>query len=230
MISSNLTIRPATPAQAATLYELKQAIWPGERATVEQVEAGLSAPDQLTVVGWQGNVVVGFAAAFPTMTATGQRRWELDLLGVHPAARGQRLGTKLIETMLRQLPRQADEPMRALIATSNIASQTAFRRAGFHQEQMELGLFSSELRPAGQTNPTTIPAHLIPVQTLNYGGYWLEAIADGSALSLAAGLPSGPTAALVGALLPLDRQDLHTTARHSGYAHIGNYHWWHKTN
>ncbi len=230
MTSSNLVIRPAVPGQVDTLYDLKQAIWPSENATVEQIQVGLSAPDQLALIAWQADAAVGFAAAFPTMTATGQRRWELDLLGVHPAARGQRLGTQLIDAMLRQVPRQPGEPMRALIATSNIASQAAFRRAGFYLVPAELVLYSCELGPAGQTNPTTIPAHLIPVQTLNYSGYWLEAIADGAALSLAASLPSGLTAALVGALLPLDRPDLHTAARQAGYDHISNYHWWHKTN
>ena len=218
--------QPAAVTEASSLHALKEAIWPGTGLAEEQLRLGLLVTGQLTLVAWQGDEAVGFAAAFPTVTANGQRRWELDLLGVHPAARGQRLGTQLIEAMLRQLPHQPGEPIRALIAVNNIASQTAFRRAGFRQEQTEMALYNYDLGPAGQTSPAVIPAHLVPVQTLNYSGYWLEEIAEASALSLATGLPASQNATLVGALLARDRPDLHTTARQAGYALMGNYHWW----
>jgi len=79
-------------------------------------------------LAWQGEEPAGYASAFPTAGLEGPR-WELDLLAVRPAFRGQGLAQALIRAALEAAPRNAVP--RAWVAVGNAPSAHAFARAGF---------------------------------------------------------------------------------------------------
>ena len=221
-----LRFQDATINEVAALVAIKQAVWPEESATVAQVKLGLSQPGQCTVLALLDDRPVGLAAGFPSIRKDGTRHWDLDLLAVAAAARGRQLGTRLIEQCRLGLSVPAGESMRALIATSNIASQIAFRRAGFALQQPVVHLYVKGLAAIDNRSPADVEGHLIPVHTHNYSGYWLESIETAAALKAAAKLPGRDDCQVVGALLAADRPDLVAAARAADYFHVGDYQWW----
>jgi len=89
--------------------------------------------------------VVGFVAAFPTHTLHG-RNWEVDLVAVLSAFRGQGTATELIKVAVEGAGGHSLDTARALAATDNLASQRAFTRAGFNPEETVCSLLLYEIR------------------------------------------------------------------------------------
>jgi len=78
--------------------------------------------------------VTGFVTAFPTRTSHG-RNWEVDLVAVQPASRGQGIATELIQAAVEGAGEHSLDKARAVVATDNLASQRAFTKAGFTPEE-----------------------------------------------------------------------------------------------
>jgi ribosomal protein S18 acetylase RimI-like enzyme len=89
--------------------------------------------------------VVGFVVAFPTHTLHGCN-WEVDLLAVQPAFRGQGTATGLIKVAVEGAGEHSLDTARALAATDNPASQRAFTKAGFTPEETVCSLLLYEIR------------------------------------------------------------------------------------
>lgn len=128
------TIRPfeSSLADARGLLAVERATFNESPYSAGEIRRMLTGGSQRAWLALGDGAVVGFVAAFPTWGLTG-RRWEIDLLAVHPDWRGQGIATGLIRASAEggaHLAKQA----RAVVATDNTASARAFARAGFHSE------------------------------------------------------------------------------------------------
>jgi ribosomal protein S18 acetylase RimI-like enzyme len=126
-----VAIRPfdGSRADAEGVLTVERATFDESPYGVEQVQTMLAQGNQHAWLAVQGPAVVGFVIAFLTAGLRGPC-WEIDLLAVHPAWRGRRLGSRLIEaagTYGTGLARQA----RAVVGDDNQPSAQAFWRTGF---------------------------------------------------------------------------------------------------
>src|SRR5258706_8083208 len=123
----SIAFRRATEIDAPAIASLKQIVWPQEDPVdlVHPVNA-LRASDHATYVAVDNDVIIGFASGFPTRSGTGNLRWEVDLLAVHPHYRGQQIGVKLVQLSTqvgadRGWTAQGAVLARGLVASDNIA-------------------------------------------------------------------------------------------------------------
>ncbi len=116
-------------ADAEGLLAVERATFDESPYSAAQVRAMLTdGPQSAWLALAEGNVV-GFVVAFPTSGLRGVC-WEMDLLAVHSRWTGHGLATRLIQAAAAHgagVARRA----RAVVATDNLASVRAFRRAGF---------------------------------------------------------------------------------------------------
>jgi len=109
----------------------------------EQIASLLRGPAQHGLVALVGGHVVGFLTAFETDTLAG-RNLEVDLLAVRLDEQRRGIATELLGAALRLAATKPFDPStalrtgrfrvkraRGLVAASNLASQKAFRKAGY---------------------------------------------------------------------------------------------------
>lgn len=116
-------------ADARGLLAVERATFNESPYSTGQIRNMLAGGSQRAWLAIGDGAVVGFVAAFPTWGLLG-RRWEIDLLAVHPDWSGQGIATRLIGAAAEggaSLAKQA----RAIVASDNTASMRAFARAGF---------------------------------------------------------------------------------------------------
>jgi ribosomal protein S18 acetylase RimI-like enzyme len=149
------TIRPFQDslADARGLLAVERATFNESPYSAQQLQAMLVGGSQRAWLATGDGAVVGFVAAFATCGLLG-RRWEIDLLAVHPDWSGQGIATRLIRAAAvggAPLAKQA----RAVVASDNIASARAFARAGFQSapETRQLLIYRTGDQP---TQPRSI--------------------------------------------------------------------------
>jgi ribosomal protein S18 acetylase RimI-like enzyme len=98
--------------------------------TPQQIIQLLSRPEHRAWVAEAEGKVVGFASAFSTRTLDAHN-WEIDLLAIDPAHRGQGIATALIRRAAADAPEDGIDRVRAVVAAENRASRRAFEAAGF---------------------------------------------------------------------------------------------------
>lgn len=214
-------LRTVSTAGAPALAGLKRSVWPDEESDQVQISRALAADDHLTLAAEHDGQLVGFLDCFITRPPSGER-WEVDLLGVHPAFRGRRIAEALVRAALRAAP---SIPARGLIQTGNIASQTTFARCGFICAPAIHRLYVSTEAYLQPAQPTPLAVCLF-VNTLSYTGFWLEysfTIAD---LLAARGKIKTGEAKLAGAVIPAGQSDHCQQAEQCGYQFIAEYQWW----
>jgi ribosomal protein S18 acetylase RimI-like enzyme len=134
-MNDDYTVRRAHPtlAEAANVLAAERDSLhdsPYDPAEVLQV---MSLPEHFVYVACGKGDVVGFCSCFETLAVSGDSsrvRLEVDLLGIVPEHRGHGLASRLIACCLEEGRRRGIRLFRALVATDNLASQGAFRRAG----------------------------------------------------------------------------------------------------
>ncbi len=220
-----INIRRATPADAPAIAALQALCWSEQPADPARVAGVLAEPDHATTVIVQDGRLAGFVDSFITLGADGARRWEVDLLAVHPECRGQGLGRVLIGANFGAGRRFAPHLARALIRLDNIASQRAFARAGFAPEPATCRLMIAADGPAHAISPPE-DAHLIPVQTLTYQGVWVEGALRAEAFAAAQGVRARHGWDAAGSVIPLAQPAALEAASAAGYAPAGDYAWW----
>ncbi len=85
--------------------------------------------------------LIGFVDAFLTISEAGVLRWEVDLLGVHPAQRGRGVAAALIAASVKAGFAIGADRARALVRIENVASRKAFERCGFQAMEAEQILY-----------------------------------------------------------------------------------------
>jgi ribosomal protein S18 acetylase RimI-like enzyme len=197
-------IRPFTPADAAGLLAVEQAIWRESPLHAREVAALAAFPEHGVWVAEAGEgggksrpQVVGFAWCFLTHTRARGACWELDLLAVHPGHRGRGLGTALVRAAYEDGRARGAARCRGIVAVGNTGSQIAFRRAGFTASTATRDLLARRVLTPPPPSPerahfarsgeegqasAVIFTHgrftleALRVHTLLYSGLWLESL------------------------------------------------------
>lgn len=218
-----LTFRDATASDAAAIAAVIQAVWPDDTVDARRIANLLSdGSGHATPVALDGERVIGFVDGFMTTSAAGVRRWEVDLLAVDAAYRGQGVARRLIAASVEHGQTRGATLARGLIHVENAASERAFVAAGFALLPDERRLYVSD-GAANGAGVVDAAAHIIPVRTFTYGGVWLEASHTHAAFRLALAARRAYHADIAGAVIsPADAP----TAEACGYTLVGAYRWW----
>ncbi|NPV67334.1 MAG: GNAT family N-acetyltransferase [Anaerolineae bacterium] len=220
-------IRRAGPDDAPALAAVHAACWPAEHIAVEHIARALALPNRVTLAAVSGGTLAGFVDGFLTTGADGRRRWEVDLLAVHPAARGRGLGRRLIAACTTAGTAFRPDCIRALIRVDNVASQRAFAAAGFAPQAPICRLL---VNTAGDDRGHEPPpgAHLVPVVTLTYRGVWIEGALLAEAFAAASDMRARCGWDIAGCVIPLEGEALHAAVE-AGYTAVGDFAWWLRT-
>lgn len=219
-------IQPARAEHAPHIARLKARVWPAEDHSEAQVLRALQHPGHYTriAVSETGDVV-GFVDSFPTTGPNQRLRWEIDLLAVHPAFQGQKIGQRLIEAATQAGRAAGAAQARALVQVENSASQGALRRGGYATDGQVYRLMIAS-GASNEGSPMPAGAVLIPVDTMNYSGLWLEGACTPAHLAAARAECTRRGAGLVGALIHEADLTALAAAERAGFDPVESFHWW----
>ncbi|MCP4540061.1 MAG: GNAT family N-acetyltransferase [Chloroflexi bacterium] len=177
-----ISIRRAILDDVSGISAVVHDVW-AEDILPDVCAAQIQNDDCALWVATDGDDVVGFVSAFLTVGNSGERRWEVDLLAVRRSSQGQRLGRQLVLAARQDAVQRNVSVARAAIHVDNIASQKAFKYAGFVTDQRvhELLLWTPESGNVLAVCPNGVT--LLPVDTLTYRGLWIEGL-TGTELTL----------------------------------------------
>ncbi|MBI9049881.1 MAG: GNAT family N-acetyltransferase [Anaerolineaceae bacterium] len=215
----NIQYRLAQSDDAQDLLTIKQQVWPQEASNLQQIQMVLNLSDHLCYVAEVNNHVIGFMDCFPTSNQ-GVLRMDMDLLAVLPAYRGKRIASTLIQRCLQHEELDNTAIIRTLIQVDNIASQKSFQHNGFilQPEIITLYVTSAENGPL-PIRYNGFSGHLLPVQTLNYSGFWIEAPFSSTDLVIPQHFQT------LGTLLP-ENNEYHEQVSQLGFEKMNQYQWW----
>lgn len=180
-----------------------------------------------TYVGVAAEKVVGFASGFLTTAPDGTRRWELDLLGVHPDFRRQGIGRSVIQACTRTGQKMGAIVARGLVAVGNTASQKAFRYSGYAVVPEMCGLYvSTALADEAAFIPGDNHTGFIPVTTLTYRGLWIEGEITAQSLQTALAMKTHYGWRSTGAVVPVNDADANRALRQANFGLMGKFQWW----
>ncbi len=214
-------MRQVTPEQSAQLARLIQACGLDDNPNADRIASVIRSTTRVTLVEQAGDgALIGFIDAFMTVSFDGNPRWEVDLLGVHPAFRGRGIAQRLIKASVQAAHEQGVNFIRALIHVDNAASANAFQRCGFRGVGSDQALYISDQPADAPLTPST-SAHLIPVCTLTYTGIWVEHEFTPETLLVARAIRAKYDWFIAGVLFPARRP-----LPAEGYVSVGRYRWW----
>ena len=219
------TLQPARPDHAAAIASIQRAIWPTESSDESQIAAAIADADHRTTIALVEARIAGFVDGFKTHSASGQLRWEVDLLAVHPDYHSRKIGQQLIAESTQQARQLGAAVARGLVQVDNVPSQRAFQRCGYESDQTVYTLMVADAKPS-LVSASLKNAHLVPVNTLNYRGLWLEGDLTPDTLAAAQAACARLECAVVGTLIPVNDQGRLNVAAKNGYSAVSHYQWW----
>lgn len=219
-------IRPAQTDDVQGIRRVRERVWPDDPVEQNRIDAVLRDSDHCTSVAESEDGIVGFIDGFMTTSATGIRRWEVDLVAVHPACRGQGIASQLVENSTRAGLERGAALARALIQIDNTASQRAFEKNAYITDGAIHHLYVTSAGYTGEAVPVPPGMHAVAVSTLNYGGIWLEDCWTADAFRAARALMAQHECDLAGTVIPALNVDAGRAAQAAGYELIAQYHWW----
>jgi ribosomal protein S18 acetylase RimI-like enzyme len=225
----SLQLRTAAAEDAEGIGQVKNGIWPEEVTPLNYIAQVIQRPDHHAIVALDNGYIVGFVDSFITLGAAGQRRWEVDLLAVHPDHQGRGIGSQLVQATTTIGWQMGAECARGLVAVPNIGSQKAFARAGYTVEERPLNLWVSPILNSQFSilnSQLPVTSHLIPVTTLNYQGAWLEGQVTATSLVAAQAICTHRGWDITGVLIPIADLMLNETAHKANYAFVNQYQFW----
>jgi ribosomal protein S18 acetylase RimI-like enzyme len=143
-------VRAATPGDAAAVESVAAAAWdhdypsvlsrerPGEAARdwydAERIRGDIEDPAHVVRVAERGDGVVGFVHAFAAATDTGGRdEGSILRLYVHPDARGEGVGSLLLDDARDSLSERGCDRVRAMVLAANEAGRAFYEACGFEE-------------------------------------------------------------------------------------------------
>jgi hypothetical protein len=146
-------------------------------------------------------------------------RWEIDLVAVLPALRGQHIGRNLIAACTDAGQQRGAALSRALIHVHNSASRRAFAQCGFHvTSETHMLAVAAGSAPTQDNQPPDF--HVVPVETCRYRGIWLEQPLTAEGYRAARGVQLRDGCEVAGVVAPQH------VAIGVGWVIIGRYDWW----
>lgn len=192
----------------------------------EHIKHLLTLSQNFVYAAVQSGAVVGFVENFITVSQDKQLRLELDLMAVHPNARGQGIGKKLIEASLT-LSKELDVScLRALIASENGIMQRACQRMKLSPSQTEFGLYIKSPEQVLQPIVETTDSHLIRVDTLTYTGLWLEGHITKAVINNAHLIALANQITILGAVVDKNNQATINLLTETQFHPVNDYHRW----
>lgn len=230
MKDQSILVRRAVPEDADSIAAVQHAVWPNEAVRPALIARAIAEPEHVTHAAVLHDQVIGFVDGFITLAATGKRRWEVDLLAVHPDYRGRGTARMLVEATTQAGQEMGAADARALIQIENLPSQRTFSRCGYSMdaEPVALWVASADLSRSREESLELPPGehYLLPVTTLQYRGIWVEQWHSEAALRLARRVIGQTGLDLAGCLIALGAADEQRSAQRAGYAHVNDYRWW----
>ncbi len=211
-------MRPVSAGDAPEIANLIRAVWADHNPDPDWIARVSLESNHATLVETSGDALIGFVDAFSTVAADGVLRWEVDLLGVHPAWRGRGVARRLVQRAVEVGRERGAQRARALVRIDNVASLRVFERCGFAAEPTICRLCVSDAAPL-ESPPTPADAFLLAVSTLTYSGVWIEGEQSAAALQSAQAIRTRFGWDTAGVVIPAH----HPTPQ--GYAHVGEYRW-----
>lgn len=221
-----LSLRRATPADADALAALLRAVWPDESTQESRIAAALWEATHTALLVHHDERLLGLVDSFETRDSNGHLRWEVDLLAVHPDARGQGVGSQLVQAATEVGWQRGSHFARGLVATDNLASQRTFARCGYHSTGEEYRLFLSS---DGEPSDDHEDNNTLLVSTFRYRGLWVEGGLTVARLHAAQQQRARHALDVVGAVIPLSHPASLDAAQAAGFTEAGRYHWWETT-
>jgi ribosomal protein S18 acetylase RimI-like enzyme len=197
-----------------------------EQASFEQIQQLIIDGNHCTWVAEtvESKEIVGFVDGFMTIAQEGTRRFELDLIAVHPDFAGQGIGKQLIHTFSENVI-DADI-IRTLVAVNNTAMQRAMTATGYQLETQVHSLYISS-NSDEKTNRAT-ESHLIPVETFTYSGIWLEGEITKEAIQAAQYQRQKCGSDVIGAVISTENTKAIELVQSTGFEYIKDFQWWTK--
>ena len=222
---TDIQLRAAVHEDALAIQQII-AISLGDADTdILQIEDVIAYDSHTLIVAVEGSKVAGFACGFVTPAMDGQRRYELDLLAVHPDFQGRGTGRKLVSEHTQTAINAGVQYSRGLVAVGNIPSQKAFTASGYVLLPKVHAVYVSG-DDIYAMQPVPEDAHLIPVETLTYRGIWMEGIITSQSIAAAQAMKTRYRRDSTGAVVSLDDVDSIMALTQANYDYIGEYQWW----
>lgn len=224
----NTIVEPARPEMALELSVLKTSIWPDENTTADYLATIIQQDDHSTHVALCDDKLVGFVDGFLTLRIDGKRRWELDLIGVHPDYQRRGIARQLLMANTQAGRSMGAEVARGLVALANVSSQRTFAACGYtlNPQVCHLYICAADLSLPSEHAEGH---HLIPVHTFNYRGIWVEGRLSPDNFALALKARQKQQLDLVGAVIPLAEAAAIKFVEQASFDLIGEYQFWEYT-
>ncbi len=219
--------RTANKIDVAEIGRIIGSVWPDSSINSERIVGVLNDADHSTMVFVTEGIIAGFVDGFLTTSIEGVKRWELDLLAVHPDFQRRGIASALVTANAEVGKSMGAEIARGLVAVDNVGSQRAFTKCGYKTDGVTCELrvaVDARLFPAIIVGNDRSP--IIAVRTINYIGLWVEG--EQNKIGLAKGLIelSSGKYDLVGAVLPTQKVQNILDSESMGFEKVGRYQWW----
>lgn len=219
-----ITIRAARPGDSQAVAQVITESWHDNTADPTHIARVIRDTARVTLLAEQDRAVLGFVDSFLTLAADGTPRWEVDLLGVRPAARGRQIARQLVSAAVEAGRAQGAMLARALIRRDNPASQRVFAACGFSELAQRQILYLADFE-AGPRQHITHGCWLLPVVTLTYRGLWIEGAPARSDFAAARAIVEWGGWDVAGAVLPANSTAIEA-ASSAGFQAANEYAWW----
>ncbi len=226
-MDTNIHIRQATPDDAAGIATVKQFAWPDEAVDVAQIAQAIAHTQHVTHVVVHNANIIGFVDGFVTRNPAALLRWEVDVLAMHPAYRGRGYGVRLVQHSTQAGYRRGAHLVRCLIRVDNVASQQTFTRCTYRQDPQVRTIYVASPERRGTAFHTFVQGWAaIPVITVTYTGWWLEATPqtqENRTFPCLRDLNQG----VVGVVLGHEDKKSQHEAQFADFTALGQFHEWH---
>jgi ribosomal protein S18 acetylase RimI-like enzyme len=220
-----IEIRQAHAGDSDALASVINETWHDNTADPAHIARVIRETGRVTLLAQDSDQVLGFVDGFLTPAPDGTIRWEIDLLGVRPSARGRQIASRLVTAAVEAGRGQGAVTARALIRLDNPASQRVFAACGFSEQPERCVLYTAG-SSTGDDFQVGADGYLLPVVTLTYRGVWIEGVSALGNLAAARRLVGRYGWDAAGAVLPAGDAAVLRAAETAGYVKREAYAWW----
>jgi ribosomal protein S18 acetylase RimI-like enzyme len=221
-------IRQVNENDIEGIIRVKHAVWPDTDVNRDLMRRIVKDDGHRTLVAEADGVIAGFVDGFQTVSSDGIRRWELDLIAVHPDFQKRGIAAELM-WMNTQSGRERDASLaRGLVEIENVGSQRTFIKCGYQSDGQICSLLVREkgTQFSAKAKADQLPPCIITVSTLNYTGLWIEDDWNTDDFRVVNKHLDEGRYELAGCVIPNTNFEAINNAKQAGFKLIGQYQWW----